>query len=144
MRDMKNRFGALPQQTRWGIWAALQAILIIVLTVLDRSLGAAAFVVVVVLWLRKVSDLRVRLAVQIALVVALLVVEPSAGILIGIAFALTWVPDAWRGRAVAATVLAAVIAYPYYVSHLFTIPLFGTVPSLRTGVVMLVYVMMAL
>src|SRR5690606_10410563 len=125
-------------------WAALEAILVIVLTILDRSLGAAAFLAVVVLWLRKISDLRVRLAIQIALVVALLVVEPSAGILLGVAFARTWVPDAWRHWALPATVLALVVAYPYYVDRLFTIPLFGAVPSVRTGVVMLVYVMMAL
>jgi len=144
VRDARNRFSGLPQQTRWIFWGVLEAVLVIVLTLLDTSLGAAAFVVVVVLWLRKISDLRVRLAIQIALVVALLVVKPSAGILLGIAFALTWAPDALRHWAVPATVLALVVAYPYYVNHLFTIPLFGAVPSVRTGVVMLVYVMMAL
>jgi len=144
MRDARNRFSAQPQRTRWTVWAVLEAVVVIVLTILDRSLGAAAFVVMAVLWLRKITDLRVRLAIQILLVVALLVVEPSAGILLAIGFALSWAPDAWRGRAVTVTVLALVILYPYYVDHLFTIPLFGAVPSVRTGVVMLVYVMMAL
>jgi branched-chain amino acid transport system permease protein len=144
MRDARNRFSALPERTRWGVWAAIEAVVVVVLTILDSSLGAAAFVAIVVLWLRKIADLRIRLGVQIALVVALLVVEPSAGILLAIAFALTWVPDAFRGWVLPATVLAVVVTYPYYVDHLFTIPLFGAVPSVRTGVVMLVYVMMAL
>ena len=65
-------------------------------------------------------------------------------LLVAIGLALTWVPHAWQKLAVPATVLAVVIAYPYYVSHLFTIPLFGAFPSVRTGVVMLVFVMMAL
>jgi branched-chain amino acid transport system permease protein len=144
MRDAKNRFSALPQQTRWIVWGAIEAVVIVVLTVLDTSLGGAAFVAVVVLWLRKVADIRIRLGAQIALVVALLVVEPSAGILLAIAFALTWVPEAYRQWALPAVVLAVVVSYPYYVDHLFTIPLFGAMPSVRTGVVMLVYVMMAL
>ena len=144
IRDAKNRFGALPQRTRWAIWAALQAVLVIVLALIDTSLGVAAFLAVVVLWLRKIDDVRIRLGIQVALVVALLVVEPSAGILIAIAFALTWVPEHFRGWAIPAVVLLLVVSYPYYVDRLFTIPLFGAVPSVRTGVVMLVYVMMAL
>ncbi len=133
VRDARNRFSALPQQTRWGVWLALEAVLVVVLGILDTSLGGAAFVAVVALWLPKIDDVRIRLGVQVALVVALLVVEPSAGILIAIAFALTWVPQAWRGWLVPATVLAAVVSYPYYVDRLFTIPLFGSVPSVRTA-----------
>jgi branched-chain amino acid transport system permease protein len=143
-RDARNRFSALPQRTRWGIWAAIEAVVVVVLASLDTSLGAAAFLAIVVMWLRKIADLRIRLGIQIALVVALLVVEPSAGILLAIGFALTWVPDAYRGWVLPAVVLALVVGYPYYVDKLFTIPLFGAVPSVRTGVVMLVYVMMAL
>src|SRR5881275_2870458 len=91
VRDARNRFSALPQQTRWTVWIVVEAIAVAILTVLDRSLGAAGFVAIVAVWLRKLTDVRIRLAVEVALVVALLVVEPSAGILLAIAFALTWV-----------------------------------------------------
>jgi branched-chain amino acid transport system permease protein len=144
VRDAQNRFRALPQQTRWGIWLGLEAALVIVLATLDLSLGVGAGVMITILWLNKIGNEQIRLGIEIALVVFLLIVATSAGVLVGIALALTWVPHAWRRLVVPATVLAVVIAYPYYVDHLFTVPLFGAFPSVRTGVVMLVYVMMAL
>jgi len=144
VRDAKNRFRELPQTTRWGIWIGLEAALVVVLGILDLSLGVGAGVLVTIGWLKKISDLRIRLGIEIALVVFLLIVEASAGILVAIGLALTWVPDVWKRYAIPGTALALVIAYPYYVNHLFTVPLFGAFPSVRTGVVMLVYVMMAL
>src|SRR4029079_184414 len=107
-RDAKNRFGAQPQRTRWSVWIAIQAVVVVVLALLDTSLGVAAFVAFVAAWSRKVTDLRTRLGLQIALVVALLVAEPSAGVLIGIAFALTWVPEASRAWVLPTTVIALV------------------------------------
>jgi branched-chain amino acid transport system permease protein len=107
-------------------------------------LGVGVAVVLAVMWARKVRDLRIRAGIEIALVAFLLIVQSSAGVLVGIGLALTWLPHAWQRLAVPATVLAVVIAYPYYVQHMFTIPLFGAFPSVRTGVVMLVFVMMAL
>src|SRR6266581_6896712 len=144
VRDLQNRFGALPQRTRWLFWLALEAVVVIVIGAIDLSLGVGAAVVTTILWLKKIGDLRIRLGVEIALVVFLLIVSLSAGLLVAIGLALTWIPHAWQRLAVPATVLAVVIAYPYYVGHLFTIPLFGAFPSVRTAVVMLVYVMMAL
>ena len=144
VRDAKNRFRELPQTTRWGIWIGLEAALVVVFGIIDLSLGVGAAVVTTIIWLNKITDLRIRLGIEIALVVFLLIVETSAGVLIAIGLALTWVPEAWKRLAVPATALAVVIAYPYYVDHLFTIPLFGAFPSVRTGVVMLVFVIMAL
>src|SRR5438552_138210 len=144
VRDQQNRFRALPQQTRWIVWLALEAVVVLVIGAIDVSLGVGAAVVITIVWLNKIGDLRIRLGVEIALVVFLLIASVSAGLLVAIGLALTWVPHAWQKLAVPATVLAVVIAYPYYVSHLFTIPLFGAFPSVRTGVVMLVFVMMAL
>jgi branched-chain amino acid transport system permease protein len=144
LRNQRNRFRALPRTTRWGIWLAVEASAVVILGVLDLSLGVGAFVLITILWLRKIDDLRIRLGIEVALVVALLVVEPSAGLLVAIGLALAWVPDRWRGLALPATVGALAIGYPYYVDDLFTIPLLGPFPDVRTGVVMLVYIMMAI
>jgi branched-chain amino acid transport system permease protein len=144
LRNQRNRFRALPRTTRWGIWLAVEASAVVILGVLDLSLGVGAFVLITILWLRKIDDLRIRLGIEVALVVALLVVEPSAGLLVAIGLAVAWVPDRWRGLALPATVGALAIGYPYYVDDLFTIPLLGPFPDVRTGVVMLVYIMMAI
>src|SRR5712691_4803962 len=144
VRDAQNRFRELPQATRWSVWLGLEALLVVVLGSLDLSLGVGAGVVITIAWLNKIRDPRIRLGIEIALVVFLLIVSTSAGVLVAIGLALTWLPDVWKRLAVPGTALALVIGYPYYVGHLFTIPLFGAFPSVRTGVVMLVYVMMAL
>jgi branched-chain amino acid transport system permease protein len=44
---------------------------------------------------------------------------------------------------VPAAVLAIVVTYPFYWDKLFTIPILGPFPDVHTGVVMLIYVMMA-
>jgi branched-chain amino acid transport system permease protein len=41
------------------------------------------------------------------------------------------------------TVIVLVVLYPFYWDRLFSIPIFGSFPSVATGVVMLVYIMMA-
>ena len=40
--------------------------------------------------------------------------------------------------------LALVVTFPYYTDSMFTIPILGAFPSTSTGVVMLIYIMMAL
>src|SRR6266511_3730023 len=40
--------------------------------------------------------------------------------------------------------LALAITYPFYFDRMFTIPIFGPFPDIATGVVMLVFVMMAI
>jgi branched-chain amino acid transport system permease protein len=144
VRNQQNRFRALPQRQRWGFWIAVEAVAIVVIGAIDNSLGVAALVIAAILWLEKIDDLRTRLGVEIALVVLLLVIEPAAGVLVGIGIALSWVPEKWRVIALPATIGALAIGYPYYVDDLFTIPLLGQFPDVRTGVVMLVYIMMAL
>jgi branched-chain amino acid transport system permease protein len=144
VRDRQNQFRALPQRQRWGTWIALEALLVIVLGALDLSLGVGAFVLMTILWVPKLDDLRIRLGIEVALVVFLLVVEPSAGVLVAIGLGLTWVPPRWRTIALPTTVIVLAIGYPFYFDKLFTIPLFGEFPDVRTGVVMLVYVMMAI
>jgi branched-chain amino acid transport system permease protein len=64
-------------------------------------------------------------------------------------FAVLYVPswERWLGRAgrwiVPFAFLALTVSYPYYVDSLFTIPILGAFPQVHTGVVMLIYVMMA-
>jgi branched-chain amino acid transport system permease protein len=144
VRNQQNNFRARPRQQRWGFWIAVEAVAILVIGAIDNSLGVAALVIAAILWLQKIDDLRIRLGVEIALVVLLLVIEPAAGVLVGIGIALSWVPEKWRVIALPATIGALAIGYPYYVDDLFTIPLLGQFPDVRTGVVMLVYIMMAL
>jgi branched-chain amino acid transport system permease protein len=64
-------------------------------------------------------------------------------------FVVLYVPswEQWFGRlgrvVVPLAVLALVVTYPYYADKLFTIPILGAFPDVHTGVVMLIYVMMA-
>jgi branched-chain amino acid transport system permease protein len=64
-------------------------------------------------------------------------------------FVVLYVPswEQWLGRfgrfVVPLAVLALVVTYPYYGDKLFTIPILGAFPDVHTGVVMLIYVMMA-
>jgi branched-chain amino acid transport system permease protein len=43
-----------------------------------------------------------------------------------------------------AITLALAVLYPFYVSHMFTIPIFGAFPDVATGVYMLIFIMMAI
>ena len=46
-------------------------------------------------------------------------------------------------KVVPLAVLALAITFPYYTTHMFTIPVFGQFPSVETAVYMLVFIMMA-
>jgi branched-chain amino acid transport system permease protein len=85
---------------------------------------------------------------------ALLVLTPLFGftppaLYVWLAFIVVYVPP-WElipmvGRYVRPLmVLGLVIAYPYYFNKLFEIPIFGAFPDVATGVVMLVFIMMAI
>jgi branched-chain amino acid transport system permease protein len=71
-----------------------------------------------------------------------------AAVLMVLVIAALYVP-AWEtipvfGRYVrTGAVIAIVFTYPFYWDKLFSIPIFGNFPSVSTGVVMLVYIMMA-
>ncbi len=56
-----------------------------------------------------------------------------------------WDRIPYVGRLLApAAVIAIAVAFPYYYAKMFTIPIFGAFPDVHTGVVMLVFVMMAI
>src|SRR5256714_4645349 len=76
-----------------------------------------------------------------------------AAVLVGLVFAALYVPP-WNdltlggrpvGRFVSALgLLALAVTYPFYDTKMFDIPIFGAFPDVATGVVMLVFIMMAI
>jgi branched-chain amino acid transport system permease protein len=96
-------------------------------------------------------DRAIRMA--IGAVIALIVLAAfgalnGAAVIVLLVIAAIYVPG-WEtlprvGRYVrTAAVIAIAITYPFYWNNLFTIPVFGEFPSVPTGVVMLVFIMMA-
>jgi branched-chain amino acid transport system permease protein len=85
---------------------------------------------------------------------ALIVLAPLSGfdlaaLLSWVVFAALYVPPWERiplvGRFIPAVgLLAVVVVYPYYNDKLYTIPILGAFPDIHTGVVMLIFVMMAI
>src|SRR3989440_1012885 len=75
-----------------------------------------------------------------------------AAILTGLVFLALYVPpwNAWRIRGFSLrflpplAMLALTLTYPFYFDRMFDIPLFGAFPDVGTGVVMLVFIMMAI
>jgi branched-chain amino acid transport system permease protein len=73
----------------------------------------------------------------------------GAAFLMWLVFAVVYVPP-WEvvpkvGRFVRpAITLVLAVLYPFYVSHMFTIPIFGAFPDVATGVYMLIFIMMAI
>ena len=63
--------------------------------------------------------------------------------MLAVAFALTWIPARPRRWLLPALALLVAVAYPFFVAHLFTIPVFGAFPDVSTGIYMVVFIMMA-
>ena len=63
--------------------------------------------------------------------------------MLAIAFAVFWIPERYRGRACPPSRSSLAVLYPFYQPKMFTIPVFGAWPDVATGVVMLVFIMMA-
>src|SRR5262249_58171176 len=83
-------------------------------------------------------------------IVGLLVVLALVGntpwslvLLLAAVFAVSSIPLPSRSWALPVAVLVAAVMYPFYYTHLFTLPLFGAWPDIPTGVYMLVFLMMA-
>jgi branched-chain amino acid transport system permease protein len=164
--QLRARWRALPERQRIATVAIVEAVLGLLLFLVDHSLGYATWLVSGLFWLRRIHVWRYRLAAEAALLVLLAILAlawttPWALVIIlAVGFVVFWVPDAagWtkvrtsaagalpvppRSWAMPAVVLGAVVLYPFYVSKLFTIPVFGAWPDIGTGVYMLVFVIMA-
>ena len=141
---LRAKWQAKPQSHRWAITASLEALLAILLFFVDSSLGYAVVVIAALFWLKRLAPMH-RLIVQGALIVLPLAISQnwSLVLMFAIAFPLFWLDHDIRGKLLPFVALLAAVAYPFYQPHLFTIPVFGVWPDVFTGVVMVVFVMMA-
>ncbi len=137
------RYRTLSDRTRWGIAIGLEILLAIVLFFLDHSLGYAVLTIAAIYWAYRLPPLPWRLVAQAILIAIFLVPEPSLSVTLAIAFAVFWIPKQYRGRAMPAIAITLAVLYPFYQPKMFTIPVFGAWPDVATGVVMLVFIMMA-
>ncbi|HEY6016277.1 MAG TPA: branched-chain amino acid ABC transporter permease [Gaiellaceae bacterium] len=132
-----------PERVRIGALVAAQVVVAIALLLWVRELGWGFAWMAGLLWTLKIRDDRIRWAVEALMTVMALVFLPALGIITAIAFALNELPRNLRRIALPVTALAIAVAYPFYFTHMFTIPIFGAFPDVATGVVMLVFIMMA-
>jgi branched-chain amino acid transport system permease protein len=139
----------LPEERRRTITIAAQVVATILLWLIDHSLGYGAAVVFAFTWMPKVAALPWRLAIQLAMVVAFAIAAAvsstkiSIAILLAVASSIYWIPERYRRWALPLIALLIAVLYPFYLAHLFNIPVFGAFPDVSTGVYMIVFVMMA-
>ncbi|HZQ16125.1 MAG TPA: branched-chain amino acid ABC transporter permease [Gaiellaceae bacterium] len=149
--QLRTQWRALPELQRFGITAAAEVVLALLLYFLDHSLGYGVLTVAAVYWIFKLPPLPWRAAAQGALLVPFLVSAlthaftgaRSLLLALAIGFAASWIPKRHRGWAMPLLALVLAVLYPFYQSGMFTMPLFGVFPDVATGVYMLVFVMMA-
>jgi branched-chain amino acid transport system permease protein len=164
--QLRARWKSLPETIRIAAVAGVEIAAGLLLFFVDHSLGYATWLVSALFWLRRIHPWRYRLAAELGLLALLAVLALTWNtpwplvIILAIAFAIFWVPasDGWttaragglraipvppRSWALPTAVLAAVVLYPFYVSKLFIVPVFGAWPDVQTGVYMLVFVIMA-
>jgi branched-chain amino acid transport system permease protein len=147
--QLRARWRRLPQEQRWAIAAGVEIVLAVLLWLLDHSLGYGAAVTVAFLWMPRLAPFPWRIALQAAVVAAFAIAAAASSTPISIAIVLAigcaffWVPARPRRWVLPLVSLAVAVLYPFYLSHLFTIPVFGAFPDISTGVYMIVFVMMA-
>jgi branched-chain amino acid transport system permease protein len=84
----------------------------------------------------------------IALVVVLALLpwrapDPAFLVLLALTYALYLLPGRVRRYVAPLTVLGLAVAYPFYLDHLFVVPLFETLPNMDTMVAIAIFAMMA-
>jgi branched-chain amino acid transport system permease protein len=171
LRELRSWWRGLPARERVALVLVAEiAAVVTIWTALDQSLGVGLAVLFTVFWLPRLPPWPWRAGVEVGLVAIFLVAMVfsdsvrSVGPALAVAFAITWIPFVRRlqhvekvppfarrrivpaiaGVGLPAAVLAVAIAFPYYTANMFTIPVFGVWPDVHTGVVMLVFVMMAI
>ncbi len=160
---VKERWQSYPVRTRQLVALALELVLIVLLFFVDHALAYGAAVIVSIFWMRKLPPLPWRLGVQLVFLVAFAVAavvsstSSSIAIIFAVAFAISWIPDrdgmavsvgrrklpVRRGKLLPGLMLLAAVAYPFFATKMFTIPVFGAFPNVPTGVAIIVFVMMA-
>jgi branched-chain amino acid transport system permease protein len=138
------RYRTLPEQTRWAIAIGVEFLLAILLFFVDHSLGFAVLTAASLYWIHRLPDIPWRLVGQLVMIAIFLVTGVrSLAIALAIAFAVFWVPRRYRTWLLPVVAIALAVLYPFYQAKMFTIPVFGVWPDVATGVVMLVFIMMA-
>jgi branched-chain amino acid transport system permease protein len=141
---LRDAWKRLPFEQRAAIQIAAQAVVAVVLFFVDHALGYAVATAAALYWIRGLPRLPWKLAAQALLVVIFLVAGVSSlAVLLAIAFAIFWIPVRYRTWALPVIAIALAVLYPFYQAKMFTIPVFGAWPDIATGVVMLVFIMMA-
>jgi branched-chain amino acid transport system permease protein len=139
----KARWREQPERARTAGVIAFELAVAIVCLVWVRELGYGILYVGGVLWTFKLRDDRLRWGMEAVIAISTLVLLTPLGIISVGLFVINESPRGYRKWLTPVVALGAAIAYPYYQTHLFTIPIFGAFPDVGTGVVMVVFIMMA-
>src|SRR3954449_4738234 len=139
----KSRWRELPQRTRRIALIATEVVVALALLLWISSLGWGFAYVVAVIWILRIDDDRLRWGLEAALLVVTLVFLTPLGLITLLIVALAESPERIRRFALPIAAIAVLAAYPFYNTHLFTIPVFGAFPALDTVVFMIVFMMMA-
>jgi branched-chain amino acid transport system permease protein len=138
------RYKRLPQRTRWAIAGAVELLLAVGFFFVDHALGYLVLTAAALYWMTKLPPLPWKLAAQLVMITIFLVTGvPSLAAALAIAFGIFWVPPRYRTWAMPVVAITLAVLYPFYYSKMFVFPVFGVWPDVATGVVMLVFIMMA-
>jgi branched-chain amino acid transport system permease protein len=141
---LRARWRALPQDQQWAIRIVIELAISFALWLLAPALTYAALLIFALLWLRRVPPYPWRLGLQALVVIAFAIFGPRAlAIMLAIIFALLWAPHRYQRWLLPLAALATAVMYPFFSTHLFTIPVFGPFPDVGSGVYMIVFIMMA-
>jgi len=147
--QLRARWARVPERDRALAIVSVEFLFALLCWLIDHALGYGIAVVFTTLWLRRLPPYPWRLLVE-ALLVAIFALAAAVGsasisvaLVLAAAFALSWIPAGKRRWLLPALALVLAIAYPFFVDHLFTIPVFGSFPAVSTGTYMVVFIMMA-
>jgi len=141
---LRARWKALPFWYRVAVAIGLEVLIAIGLFFIDHALGYAVATGAALYWIHRVPPLPWRLAGQLVIIsIFLFAGVTSLAATLAIAFAVFWVPQRYRTWALPLVAVGLAVLYPFYNAKMFTIPVFGVWPDVATGVVMLVFIMMA-
>jgi branched-chain amino acid transport system permease protein len=140
---LKERWRELPRERRRAVVIGVEVAVAIALLLWVRTLGWGFAYLAGVLWTLRIRDDRIRWTLEATIAVLTLAFLLPLGLISVAVFALAELPDRPRRVVLPLVAIAVAVAYPFFVDHLFTIPVFGPFPDIQTGVVMVVFIMMA-
>jgi branched-chain amino acid transport system permease protein len=141
---LRARWRALPFWYRVAVAIGLELLIAIGLFFIDHQLGYAVATGAGLYWIHRTPPLPWRLAGQLVIIsIFLFAGVTSLAAALAIAFAVFWVPLRYRKWTLPLVAVGLAVLYPFYNGKMFTIPVFGVWPDVATGVVMLVFIIMA-